>query len=116
MKSIKHVAGGNCWEGITAPQDEDACMEHEEPRGECAVCPRCPACDADFQREPLIVNAPSLTELMFRGAFLNAEPIDVGPDVIWLAGCVRRAWSYGLTAEMIACDIDYAWEKARAQR
>lgn len=49
---MKHVTGGNCWDGITSPQDEDVCTLHEEPRGECDECPRCAACDAAFLKAP----------------------------------------------------------------
>jgi len=44
-RGFKHRSGGNCWEGIVSPQDEDVCLHHDEPRGDCSECPRCPACD-----------------------------------------------------------------------
>lgn len=44
-KGFPHKKGGNCWEGIQSASAEDVCMKHEEPRGECSGCPRCPACD-----------------------------------------------------------------------
>jgi hypothetical protein len=54
-KGFRHKPGGNCWEGIQSPQDEDVCLRHtvvfhgarsiNPPRGECPGCPRCPACD-----------------------------------------------------------------------
>lgn len=46
--AVKHVAGGNCWEGITSPQDEDVCLRHEQPRGECSDCPPCSPCAKTF--------------------------------------------------------------------
>jgi hypothetical protein len=45
LRGFKHRSGGNCWEGIASPQDEDVCLRHDEPRGDCSICPRCPACD-----------------------------------------------------------------------
>ena len=50
---MKHRAGGNCWEGIQSPQDEDVCLKHEEPRGECESCPRCPLCDSAMLKDAL---------------------------------------------------------------
>ena len=55
-KGYKHIPGGNCWEGIQSPSEEDECVDHygpadsqgcafHPPRGECPECPRCPACD-----------------------------------------------------------------------
>ena len=44
-KGFAHVHGGNCWEGIQSASTEDVCGLHDEPRGDCDTCPRCPACD-----------------------------------------------------------------------
>ena len=41
-ENVKHVKGGNCWAGV---RGGDVCPLHDEPRGECSVCARCPACD-----------------------------------------------------------------------
>jgi hypothetical protein len=57
---MKHVAGGNCWEGISSPQEEDVCAKHEEPRGECGICPPCLACDERF--DPRKPDPPRLIE------------------------------------------------------
>lgn len=45
LKGFPHKSGGNCWEGVQSPQDEDVCLRHDEPRGSCEKCSRCPACD-----------------------------------------------------------------------
>lgn len=44
----RHNKLGNCWHKSVAWKRgvmQDACAEHDEPRGECSECPRCPACD-----------------------------------------------------------------------
>lgn len=41
--NLKHARGGNCWVGV---RDGDVCPLHDEPRGDCSACSRCPACDA----------------------------------------------------------------------
>ncbi len=41
--SIGHSLTGNCWHR----KRSDVCREHDEPRGDCAQCGRCPACDRD---------------------------------------------------------------------
>jgi hypothetical protein len=47
--TTEHVHGGNCWESIQNRESEDVCVTHEEPRGECSVCPPCLACAAVFR-------------------------------------------------------------------
>lgn len=41
-----HTSGGNCWH----KHRTDVCLLHDEPRGECATCPRCTACAPLTQR------------------------------------------------------------------
>ena len=48
-KPSGHVAGGNCWHRKRA--SNDVCKLHDEPRGECSGCPRCPKCDAEVAAE-----------------------------------------------------------------
>jgi hypothetical protein len=48
---MKHKSGGNCWDGIPGttrknPLIHDICAHHEQPRGKCNECPRCPVCDS----------------------------------------------------------------------
>lgn len=38
-----HVSGGNCW----YRKRSDVCGAHDEARGQCSVCPRCPACEGE---------------------------------------------------------------------
>lgn len=44
----RHTKTGNCshpsvlWRG---DELQDACPDHDEPRGECSECPRCEPCD-----------------------------------------------------------------------
>lgn len=42
-ENVKHAKGGNCWAGV---RGGDVCPLHDEPRGECSACQRCPACDS----------------------------------------------------------------------
>ena len=41
-----HVRGGNCFYPKRRAR-ADVCLEHDEPRGECSTCPRCPICDKE---------------------------------------------------------------------
>lgn len=51
---MKHNLQGNCWDNSVAYPDKldgemnDICDKHDEPRGECSVCPECPACKEDI--------------------------------------------------------------------
>lgn len=42
---------GNCW-GVVCERCSDAvcdvCHQHEEPRGECDICPECPLCGPGY--------------------------------------------------------------------
>ena len=45
----RHTRSGNCSHKSVLWRDgelQDACPDHDEPRGECSECPRCDACDA----------------------------------------------------------------------
>ncbi len=67
---LKHVRGGNCWAGNTRL---DVCMKHEEPRGSCKGCPRCPACEVKPQEAGCQV---SQCEGSVREAARRRKPLD----------------------------------------
>ena len=71
MTAPKHVRGGNCWAGNTKT---DVCLEHDEPRGSCDVCPKCPACskEADVSLERALVTVRACAPKVKR------------PRVVWL--------------------------------
>ena len=56
-----HDGKGNCWERAyccpkcSAESDLcDVCHEHDQPRGECLDCPRCPACDLEDSEQDCV--------------------------------------------------------------
>ncbi len=47
MTKPEHTKTGNCWhESVAWKNGEmmDVCDKHDEPRGDCSVCPPCKAC------------------------------------------------------------------------
>jgi hypothetical protein len=52
---VNHNNKGNCWspdaiyDCSRCGSDDacDVCHKHDEPRGECSVCPPCAKCDAE---------------------------------------------------------------------
>lgn len=52
----EHNLKGNCWDDrVSRFQDgqlkgelNDVCGDHDEPRGDCSVCPDCSACEDDI--------------------------------------------------------------------
>ena len=40
-----HLHAGNCSCESCYEKHEDVCPKHDEPRGECSVCPPCVRCD-----------------------------------------------------------------------
>jgi|GEM_PF-4956454 hypothetical protein len=40
-----HLHSGNCSCAACYDRHEDVCPQHDEPRGDCSVCPRCLVCD-----------------------------------------------------------------------
>lgn len=58
--SETHTLTGNCWllgyackhRGCRDSDSVcDVCHLHDEPRGECRECPRCPLCDAEIEND-----------------------------------------------------------------
>lgn len=53
---IEHTNTGNCWNKAGRCREYgvnnlcDVCHQHEEPRGECAMCPPCEACEMNGLR------------------------------------------------------------------
>lgn len=45
-KMAEHSRSGNCWDDVPVRDGNivDFCEEHDEPRGSCSVCPKCPTC------------------------------------------------------------------------
>jgi hypothetical protein len=44
MKNLRHKRGGNC-RIAEVGRNQVVCPKHDQPRGECQTCPRCPVCD-----------------------------------------------------------------------
>lgn len=42
-----HNLKGNCLSEDARARYEDICPYHDEPRGECSVCPECPECEKE---------------------------------------------------------------------
>lgn len=55
-----HNDGGNCWSNEATYECDvcgpgslcDVCHDHDEPRGECSACKRCPRCENTDTRKP----------------------------------------------------------------
>lgn len=48
---MEHNLQGNCWnkEVVYADSDmNDICDDHDEPRGDCSLCPDCPMCKLEL--------------------------------------------------------------------
>ena len=46
ISALEHTRTGNCFDEVTDSVLDDVCIEHEEPRGSCDVCPPCLKCNA----------------------------------------------------------------------
>lgn len=47
-----HTRTGNCWDDVPVRDGYivDVCEEHDEPRGSCLVCAKCPTCGEEAPR------------------------------------------------------------------